>query len=851
MKNRCLKASIIAALMLSVSHQAMAQSEEKTKSGEIVIITASRKQTNLMKTSLPVTAVTQEELTRQNITSPVQIADIVPNLEIHISPVDSGTSFTLRGVTSNNNTELGDPSVALHVDGVYSPRPQGALTLMYDLDRLEVLRGPQGTLYGRNATGGSINVINSKPKIGDKSASLGIEFGNYFHRQGRGTINIPVNDQLAFRFNLFGEKRNGWADQRMDQRDLNGDGVPDTDQRYNHAVSPSKFYTNSDKYAYRLSGLYKPMDNLDILGTYEVLEDRSVGGINFQDCERTPENCKTYGLNRDTVYVNVPGQRHLSQHNIRLSADWKASENLKVKFAYGHSDQKLSQRFDDDSGRRPMPGTLVWAFNVPAFSNQTQWEDIMQTHPKSNSVSDSYELQLHGKNGKLDWQVGYFNFSETTDSLFSIENPFCCSAPWLGGTVVIAPDQGSDSQAFFGNASFKATDKLSFNVGLRTTTDKKHALKVLGYNCYGGFNVDINTKNTCSLSGGKILLEGADWSKFATLNGWPIYTSADLAKYYRTGIENLQNYALTSVGNFQDSWSHFDYRLGADFDINENNFAYAYIATGYKAGGFSAANNFDGSGVVNAGETVYFPFKPETVINYEIGLKNYMFGHKLRNQISIFRSRYKDKQETSVRYVGKDKNTGLDITALVTDNVADSILQGIEIESNLKLGNHQFDFSGSMLDTYVVSNPSYSDFWFCAGRSTTPFPCNSNINPKGMELPFAPDYKLSLAYSYKWNLSNGAQIKPWVQIHHESSMWLSSPNFNQVEKYSDERPAFTTVNANISYTTPDGRMKYEVYCSNCTDQWVRTFAIPDGNGQFAFGGYRDPLFYGVRAVFNF
>ena len=104
-----------------------------------------------------------------------------------------------------------------------------------------------------------------------------------------------------------------------------------------------------------------------------------------------------------------------------------------------------------------------------------------------------------------------------------------------------------------------------------------------GYNCYGGFNVDINTKNTCSLSGGKILLEGADWSKFANLNGWPIYTSADLAKYYRTGIENLQNYALTSVGNFQDSWSHFDYRLGADFDINENNFAYAYIATGYKA----------------------------------------------------------------------------------------------------------------------------------------------------------------------------------------------------------------------------------------------------------------------------
>ncbi len=844
------KTALAAILMASVSQIAIAQNAPKNDK-EIIIVTATRKKTDLLKTPIPVSAFTQTELTRQNITTAVQIADIVPNLEIHVSPVDSGTSFTLRGITSNNNTELGDPSVALHIDGVYSPRPQGALALIYDLERLEVLRGPQGTLYGRNATGGSINVITAKPNFDSISGSIGAELGAYNHKQFRGTFNLPLSDKLAIRINGFIEKRDGWLDQRFDNRDLSGDGIPDVDQRRNVRLSPEDFYYNSDKVALRGSALYNIADNWNLRATYEYFQDNSAGAINFQDCERGADNCKAYGMQRDTVFVNVPGVRELTIKNLRLSSEYKFSDALSVIAAYGRSDQARKQQFDDDGGRRPLPGSMVWTFNIPAFNTITQWEDTMQSHPLAHTLSESFELQFQGKVGKLDYLVGLFSFDEKSDSIFSIETPFCCSAPWLGGTIVLAPDIGSNSKAAFANLTYDFTDKLALNVGIRQTWDKKHIKDVKGYNCYGGFNVDLNTGKACSLGVGALSNNGVDWGAgFGGVNGWPTYNSNTLLTSFQAGLPYIGNYALTSIGNFADKWSHTDYRVGLDYKLGDNGLLYGFVATGYKAGGFSQANNFDGSGVITAGESVYFSYDPETVLNYELGYKARLLDRKLQIAANIFRSDYNDKQETAVRVVGKDKNTGLDITALVTENVADSYLQGLELEADWQLGAGRLKVSASFLDTAIQDNPDFSDYWFCSARASTSAPCDPNLKAKGLELPFAPDYKLSASYSHDFKTANGV-IRPWVQINHESSMWLSSTNFNKIEKYSAERPAFTMINATLGYYPNDGKWSVEAYCANCTDEWVRSWAIPAGNGQYAFGGYREPIHYGIRANLKF
>ena len=130
-----------------------------------VVVTATKKRTSLMTTPVAVSAFNQEQLSRDGVQDVRDLGALVPNMQIGFSPSDSGVQITVRGITSNNFTELGDPTVGIHVDGMYSPRPQSGMALLHDVERIEILRGPQGTLFGRNSTAGAINVITARPNV--------------------------------------------------------------------------------------------------------------------------------------------------------------------------------------------------------------------------------------------------------------------------------------------------------------------------------------------------------------------------------------------------------------------------------------------------------------------------------------------------------------------------------------------------------------------------------------------------------------------------------------------------------------------------------------------------------------
>ena len=214
---------------------------------EEIVVTATRVETDLMSTSIAVSAFSQEELTRDGVKDIRDASDLVPNFDVSFSPSDSGVQMTMRGINSNNFTEIGDPSVAFHVDGVYSPRPQGAVALMFDLERLEVMRGPQGTLFGRNSAAGSVNVITAKPTTEGVFGTIGAEVGNFGQLAVLGTLNLPVTDTFAVRGNFFVEQRDGFAKQDAGTKDLEGignagpDGIPDMDQRRNRPVGEDDF----------------------------------------------------------------------------------------------------------------------------------------------------------------------------------------------------------------------------------------------------------------------------------------------------------------------------------------------------------------------------------------------------------------------------------------------------------------------------------------------------------------------------------------------------------------------------------------------------------------------------------
>ena len=203
---------VLAAAVASAALPLIAAAQDVETPLEEIVVTATRHETMLMKTPVAVTSVSQESLDRAGVQSVSELANLVPNMDIATINGQSTPIISMRGVRSTNETELGDPAVGVHLDGVYSPRMQGFLGLMFDNERVEVLRGPQGTLFGRNSTVGTINIITAKPKTDAFSANANLGIGNYAARDVSGMVNIPVSNDFAVRVAGRIHKRESYID---------------------------------------------------------------------------------------------------------------------------------------------------------------------------------------------------------------------------------------------------------------------------------------------------------------------------------------------------------------------------------------------------------------------------------------------------------------------------------------------------------------------------------------------------------------------------------------------------------------------------------------------------------------
>src|SRR5210317_2421571 len=184
---------------VEVAQYETSSSYSESQGIEDVIVTATRRETSIMETPLAISAVTQEELTRLGIANIKDLSYSLPGLAIQNSNTNAPI-ITLRGIRSNNVTEVGDPAVGVHVDGLYSARPQAAQALMFDLERAELLRGPQGTLFGRNSLVGTLNIITAKPNLETQGGSVTVNAGRFSEQGVQGHFNLPVSDNFAVRF---------------------------------------------------------------------------------------------------------------------------------------------------------------------------------------------------------------------------------------------------------------------------------------------------------------------------------------------------------------------------------------------------------------------------------------------------------------------------------------------------------------------------------------------------------------------------------------------------------------------------------------------------------------------------
>lgn len=853
--------------------QEVAKPEEMNKDQiQEIKVTATRHSTSLLKTPVAVTAITQENLTREGVTDVRGLSGAVPNFQISTG-ADSGVQLSIRGVSSNNFTETGDPAVGLHVAGLYSPRPQGALALMFDLDQVEVLRGPQGTLFGRNSTAGSVNIIPAKPEFGATYGSTELDLGSYNQRQINVVQNIGINDRFAVRATFMKVQRDGWINQTQDFTDVNlpdhgfiADGIPDVDQRHNTKVAKKDFYNNKNEWAGRLSGRLKFSKDLEWQLSYEKFQNSGAGDIGIKDCAQAAGTRFACPGSQWDVKINVPGKTDMSIDTLRSALTWNLNRSTSVEYGFAYADQRRSQQGDDDSGYHPIASQVTASLPVTADGDWGIWPVIDNSSITLDSkyVSTVHEVQFKKNLDTLRYVAGAFWMHEKNAINYAQE--YLVNAPY--GYPISQyynqPDRQVDAKAVYAQADWQFAPTWTATLG-------------------GRFSRDSKTDKNGKVYGGWDSMSPAYYNGLFNPGvpgdpGFRAHTSADLTNGMGAfvGPSAYGQYGLPAQNDHSMSWKKFTYRLGLMKQLTPNDMVYTSLSTGYKAGGFGDKDDICGGHDCLEGpagpQYSFFPYAPETVTNFELGYKGKLLNNRMSLSATLFYSKYKDMQVTGDAFASKvhvdtpctPDNPNCDIiTKWQTVNVGVVDIPGLEVEMDYKpwKGGRLGGFF-SYINTKMKDYPTFSDSWGCDVRDefgavpcpdtyvgTDPTLAGRQIyDITGNHLPLAPRYTFGVNFSQDIVLDNHYVIVPWVGLKWQDKMYFTLRNLDNAH-ISDAQKAYSNVDVSIKLMPPNKNWHVEAYALNLTNTYSKNSA-GDGGG-FVKATWNDPRMVGIRFGVNY
>ena len=431
MPNHITTASIAALLMSSTAIPALAQDQAGNTIEEIVV-TAQKREESLQDTPISIAAFSARDLENKGISGLTDLRAQVPNLQLTPFPNNAATTqIFMRGVGLADDQITQDGGVAVYMDGVYVARSQGLAMEVADLDRIEVLRGPQGTLYGRNATGGAINFITRRPDLGDFGFKGQVTLGNYDNRRFKAASNVPIGQTIAARLSYVNQQQDGFIRNP-------GTGIKRWGDKDRQAMRADLLWQPSDRFSLRYS-----YDRTEIGDTptyvafsplFPILLDRPKAG--------SP-------LVRDVVPNDITAEGH------SLTAQWQASDALTVRSITGYRTLDNFQNQDYLTGAIG-PNPLQ---KNSSRAKQDQWSE---------------ELQLIGDalDGGLQYVAGFYYFTESGDNFSNSYSPPTLTRSFTTATI------DNRSYALFGQATFTpaALDRrLHLTVGLRQSWDKREA----------------------------------------------------------------------------------------------------------------------------------------------------------------------------------------------------------------------------------------------------------------------------------------------------------------------------------------------------------------------------------------
>lgn len=435
-------AAALAAQGATAQVEGSAASDQGTPIGtlEEIVVTAEKRTTSAQSTAIALNVFTSEALRESGIGDIGQLTNVAPT--VNFGQNAGATTVALRGVSSRDITEIGDPAVAINIDGVFLQRPTGMNASFYDVERIEVLRGPQGTLYGRNATGGVINIITAKPTqtLGGYAAMTA---GNYDTMNAEGAINLPLTSTLAMRASFVSRSHDGYRN--------NGSAGRGDDE---------------DAQGGRLQFLYEPTDRLSILLSGSWLQQQGIGpvydGIPFASTQTVPptdvDKVRSFAL-------STRGDLDVTRKNALLQVDYDL-DFATLTYLGGYVGLDFQHLWDND-------GQANLFFD---YDRDERSEDF------------SHELRLASNNKQgFVWQAGFYYYDQSID----LNNNFLLSPNRVPVSVrEYHFDVDSESYAAFGQASLDFTDRLKASAGVRYSKDEKSRS---GFSYVGSLTQDVSS----------------------------------------------------------------------------------------------------------------------------------------------------------------------------------------------------------------------------------------------------------------------------------------------------------------------------------------------------------------------
>ena len=836
MKNVSIVAAVVGSILAaSVATQAVAQELEE------VTVTATRRSENVQDVPIAITAVTAQQLESKGINDVAKLSNVSPNVTLDAGTPFSGSDTVLaayiRGIGQNDFAFNQDPGVGVYIDGVYLARSVGSNTSMLDVERVEILKGPQGTLFGRNTIGGAISIITREP--GKDFMFRGSVTGGSFNRMDvQATADLPINDSWRNSLSISSARRDGYQ-RRIPFTDTANLGplptnplatIPDCG-----AIGAQCSYSNDDsirfpgagrgtsareggvdqwsvrgKSVIEASDAFKLTLSADFQNVDQSASPNTVLGINPSGLAGLYNACLMglAGPNVDGApcgprgglastpvpYSRLPGVGGVNVDgnptNNMLPYDSRfETGDIDTSYATGNSFSQLKNWgvaataefvLSDSMSLKSITAyrDLHWLVGMDLDGSPLP---ILETSFQMPQRELSQELQLNGNlfDSRLNYTIGAYYFKESGHLHDYVVFP-------AGLLMIDGPnDLSTKAKAGFIHLRFKVTDRLGLTLGGRYTDESKE---------FEGHQNDDNgltyksggCPNPAAPAASFGITTKADGSPIGTINcreylGFP--SDAEPYRFYPPGVQHL-DFTNTSP------------TVGGEFHVNDDVMLYASFAKGYKTGSWttrlSAPNQFYNDSLF---------FDPEFAKSYEVGMKSELLEHKLRLNVAAFHTDYS----------GIQLNSQIGISPTLV-NAGDARIRGFEAEAEAVLGNG-FVLNGAFGYTdakytrlnNVLDNGALLTLSSCPLRTSDP--------NDACDLPKTPKYKLYVGPQYTMKVAGGSSLTFNADYTYTAKLFNDLGNEERLK-----RDATGMLNASVTYGAPDDKWAISLGGTNLSDE---------------------------------